>query len=196
MDNISGKVLLRVQLSDATLRQLKDRAATHGQFLGNYADMIFRYALQDRARSRTVAPLPSAESTIYVTLEIPGSTKSKLCDWGGKQQRSLAEFAGALIDTFLSTFARDPRDFAMIHHVSLLLDTKAIISDVELRAAIRRVGPLTGVSIPPAHLARWFYARLRPLVAQVESEGNLVEVTVQLLEFLGSDLPVAHGQKE
>src|SRR6185503_12105075 len=115
-------VTLRVQLTDAALRQLKARASIRGHALDLYADMIFHYSIHERSTTRWNEENLQATNFVYLLVEIPLATKLKLSDWSQRQQVPLAAFTGLLIDAFLRDFEKDPRDFSMIHYVSSQLD--------------------------------------------------------------------------
>jgi hypothetical protein len=104
----------------------------------------------------------------------------RLSRWNEKQPTTLAAFTGALINDFLHDFEKDPRDLAMIHYVSSILDQKSVLSEEELRIAVSRCEHALAARYPPGHLAKWYYSRLKPLVGRIEKEGKLVELTVEI----------------
>jgi hypothetical protein len=79
---------------------------------------------------------------------------------------------------------------ATIHYLTSRLEQTPILSSHDLARAVAQCDRHGGVRLPAGYLGKWLHQRLKPIVAVVEREGVLIEVTVEMVEeFLGGVQP-------
>ncbi len=173
-----------MHLPQQSLAILKERARSNGHDVGRYVEMIFHYALLER-RLPKASTVPGGEEAIYFAVEIAANVKQRVADWGAQRQHSVAGFSGQIVASFLEQFERDPRDFAMIHHLTTLLAQKPQLTDSDVREGIRRCERIA--ELPAPYRSRWLFSRLRPLAPKLERDGAAVPLTLQIVEQLVGD---------
>jgi hypothetical protein len=177
-----ARTALHLQLSDACLKSLKERAAKQGSDLGEYADMIFHYLIRERVAASALAE--GSEAAVYFSVEIPAGTKCRLAELAERRQISLAVFSGMLVGHFMGQFEHDPRDFSMVHYLSTVLLHKTNLAEADLRIALGRLGAISEQALPPGYYQRWLFSRMRSLVSTIEKDGQVISFTAQNLEDL------------
>ena len=182
MQHETNTAPLRIQLTEPALRELKTRAVHRGIDVDAYGEMIFRYAIHETGAAAARPRVIDSPGGLYFTLEVSPAVRQRLVAWSEREESNLAAFSGVLIQHFIRQFEKDPRDLSMIHYVSCLLDQKKVLSDTDLRATLDHCDSIADLHLSPDYVSKWFYSRLKPLVRQIEREGELVDLSMHLLD--------------
>lgn len=187
MDHFNQSVPLRVRLADSCWRRLKQRAALRKSAPGPYADMIFRYLLQERIAVHPTATMDDPEEEIYFDLQVASATKQQLTAQSVGERWNLATFSGLLLAAFLSRYDRDPRDLAMIHYLTSRLDATGLLTEQDLRKGIGHCEYNPELRLPAGYFARWLHSRLQSVVGAFERDGVTVKLTLQAVRDIVED---------
>jgi hypothetical protein len=176
---------LHIGLNESSLRTLKDRASSRRISLPSYAAMILRYlTLVEKPHAMIDATRLAETQELYISASLPSLLHARLISCRQRSPCSLATFAGLWVRDFLERFDRDPGDLNMMCHLGELLDRKALLSESDLEAVIRLAAGPAISRMPVPYQVRWYHARLRPWISEVEWQGQPIPFSTEQVTII------------
>jgi hypothetical protein len=175
---------VRIRLAGELLREFRKRAAARASSAGEYADMIFRYHWYDGKAVEIRHHKMDESEEIYFTIELPAATRRRLTRTSELERVNLASLGGSIVANFLNEHERDPRDLALVHYVSSIMDEKGQLTEAELKVGVSHCEQNPNLRLPPGYHARWLAGRLGRMISEFDRAGERVPLSASALEKL------------